>query len=133
MRLSAVQRCPCAAEDVPLDVGVYGAWFRTASRCTRAAAVARGGLRGWVFHKHLATGLDLSHSSFRRNACEHLLGIPTSVTPRRPTVMVEDQVRAVNEWIRDCQVVWLTFGTVDEAKQFGNQLLAEWLPPLSKR
>ena len=47
--------------------------------------------------------------------------------------MTDDQVSVVNDWIRGCEVAWLTFETVDEAKRFERELLGDWKPPLSKR
>lgn len=117
---------------IPSEPGVY-VWFRDGEPIYAGRAVATGGLRRRLWRSHLATGLDLSHSSFRRNVCEHVLGIPTSVTRQRPTVMRADQVKKVNEWIRGCEVAWIELRTVEETKQFERSLMAEWMPPLSKR
>ncbi|WP_436793488.1 hypothetical protein [Actinospongicola halichondriae] len=119
-------------DTIPTSPGVY-AWFRDDAPVYAGRAVAKYGLKGRLKRNHLATGLDLSHSSFRRNVCEHLLGIATSVTRQRPTVMTEEQVSVVNAWIRECDVTWVTFETGDEAKDFEKTLLGDWMPPFSKR
>lgn len=118
--------------DIPDQPGVY-AWFMDGEPMYAGRALAKGGLRRRVGRGHLATGLDLSHSSFRRNVCEHVLGVPTAISRRRPPVLTKDQVRAVNDWIGACEVAWLTFATPAEAADFEKALLAEWKPPLSKR
>lgn len=118
--------------DLPTSPGVY-AWFRDGEPVYAGRALTKGGIRTRVGRRHLDTGLDLSHSSFRRNVCEQLLGIPTGVSRRRPSVMTADQVAAVNEWIASCEVAWITFDDPDEARAFERAVLAEWRPPLSKR
>lgn len=135
LAMSGVTRHPAWTLDpksIPSEPGVY-TWYRDGEPIYAGRAVAKRGLRGRLAGNHLATGLDLSHSSFRRNVCDHVLGIPTSVTRQRPTVMTDDQVSVVNDWIRGCEVAWLTFETVDEAKRFERELLGDWKPPLSKR
>lgn len=82
---------------------------------------------------HLGVGMDLSRSSLRRNVAEHLLGIPTSASRQRPSVMTNEQVLATNEWIRALEVSWLEFQAAAEAIAFERELLGEWMPPLSKR
>lgn len=81
----------------------------------------------------MATGADLSRSSFRRNVCDHLSVADTSVTKVRPTLLTADDVEPVNASIRECEVSWIEFETVNEAKDFERRLLAEWMPPLSRR
>ena len=93
-RIRAQERHPVRAleaSDIPSAMGIY-VWFRDGEPVYAGRAVATDGLRGRVWRKHMATGLDLSHSSFRRNVCEHILGVPTSVSRQRPTVMTEEQV-----------------------------------------
>jgi hypothetical protein len=118
--------------DLPTSPGVY-AWFRDGEPIYAGRALTKGGIRTRVGRRHLDTSADLSHSSFRRNVCEQLLGIPTGVSRRRPSVMTVEQVAAVNEWIASCEVAWITFDDAEEAKAFERVLLAEWKPPLSKR
>jgi hypothetical protein len=96
-------------------------------------ALGGEGLRGRVWRNHMATGPDLSRSSFRRNVCEHLGIATTSVTAQRPTAMTPEQVAPVAEWIRGCQVAWIEFDSEQEASEFEKALHAEWLPPLSRR
>lgn len=81
----------------------------------------------------MVRGPDLSRSSFRRNVCDHLGIADTTVTKARPTRLTADDVEPVNAWIRECEVAWVEFDTVDEAKDFERKLLAEWMPQLSRR
>ncbi len=120
------------ASVVPEKPGVY-AWFRDGEPVYSGVAAGSGGLRGRVWRFHLKTGPDLSHSSFRRNVCEHLGIAPTSRTRIRPTVMTAEEVEPVNAWIRSCEVAWLVCESSEKAKQFERALHAEWLAPLSKR
>ena len=117
---------------VPDKPGIY-AWFRDGEPVYSGVAAGADGLRGRIWKYHLKTGTDLSHSSFRRNVCEHLDIAPTSKTRTRPTWMTAEDVEPVNRWIRGCEVTWLTLGSAAEAKQFERDLHSEWLPPLSKK
>lgn len=116
---------------VPDRPGVY-AWFRFSEPIYAGKASGGGGLRERV-GKHLGVGLDLSRSSLRRNVAEHVLGVPTSVSRQRPSVMTSEQVSVINEWIRELEVTWLVFPNPGEAVAFERELLLEWMPPLSKR
>lgn len=118
--------------DLPTSPGVY-TWFRDGEPIYAGRALTKGGIRTRVGRRHLDTSADLSHSSFRRNVCEQLLGVPTAVSRRRPSVITVEQVTAVNEWIASSEVAWITFDDPEEAKAFERTLLAEWKPPLSRR
>lgn len=120
------------SSEVPRSFGVYS-WYREGRPVYAGRAVGAKGLYGRVWRNHLATGPDLSRSSFRRNVCDHLGIADTSVTRIRPTRLTAADVQPVNEWIRDCEVAWIEFDTVEEAKAFEDRLLAEWMPPLSRR
>ena len=116
---------------IPVGPGVY-AWFKSSEPIYAGRAIGNGGLRE-RFGKHLAVGRDLSRSSLRRNVAEDVLGVPTSVSRARPSVMTEEQVSTINEWIRELAVAWLEFPTPAEAAAFERELLQEWMPPLSKK
>jgi hypothetical protein len=116
---------------IPREPGVY-IWWRNDDPVYAGVAANTGGLRPRL-SAHLATKLDLSHSSLRRNAAEMLLGVPTSVTKARPPVVREEQVRIVNEWIGGLTVAWLVLATADEAASYERGMHSEWMPPLSKR
>jgi hypothetical protein len=116
---------------IPESPGVY-AWYRLADPIYGGKASGIGGLRDRL-GKHLGNGLDLSRSSLRRNVAEHLLEIPTSVTRQRPSVMTTGQVAEINAWVGELSVTWLVLPTSKDAIVFERELLAEWMPPLSKR
>ena len=118
--------------DVPRSPGVY-AWYRDRRPVYAGRALGASGLRGRVWSTHLATGTDLSRSSFRRNVCEYLGIAATSRTRIRPSVITEWEASLVNDWIRGCEVTWAVCATSDEADQLERDLLSEWMPPLSKR
>lgn len=118
--------------DIPQAPGVY-AWYRDGAAVYAGRAVGADGLQGRIWSNHLGTRPDLSRSSFRRNVCEHLGIASTERTRIRPTVMAPADVQPVNEWIRACEVAWVACESDDEAKRLEKALLAEWLPPLSKR
>lgn len=120
------------AADVPKNLGVY-AWYRDGQPIYAGRAVGANGLHGRVWKDHLAKGPDLSRSSFRRNVCEHLGIADTTVSRIRPTRLSSIDVEPVNVWIRECEVAWLEFDTADEASDYEVSLLAEWMPPLSRR
>jgi len=112
--------------------GVY-AWYRDDEAIYIGRAGGAEGLRGRVWKEHLATGTDLSRSSFRRNVCEHLGIAATSRTRLRPTVMTIGEVARVNEWIQRCEVAWIECHTDDNASGLEVQMKREWRPPLTKR
>ena len=118
--------------DVPTQPGVY-AWYCEGEAVYSGRALGAGGLRGRIWGNHLKTDDDLSHSSFRRNVCEHLGIAPTNTTRIRPTAMTPDDVEPVNRWIRQCEVAWIECQSACEAEAFEKALHKEWMPPLSRR
>lgn len=117
---------------VPATPGVY-AWYRDGEAIYVGRAVGAGGLRGRVWKEHLDTGNDLSRSSFRRNVCEHLGIAATSRTRLRPTVMETREVAQVNEWIRQCEVAWISCSSDGDAIELEDRMKHEWKPLLTKR
>ena len=81
----------------------------------------------------MAKGPDLTRSSFRRNVGEHLGIANTTVSRIRPTRLSATEVEPINAWIRDCEVAWIEFDSVEGAKGYELGLLAEWMPPLSRK
>lgn len=133
-RIYDLDRVPVAEvnpRDIPRLPGVY-AWFSGDAPVYAGKASGKGGLRGRL-SKHLATDLDLSRSSLRRNVAEHLLGIPTTVTRQRPTQMTKEDIAVVNAWIHRLALCWLVMPSSETAVTFERQLLGEWMPPLSYR
>lgn len=118
--------------DVPKTVGVY-AWYRDGQAIYAGRAVGAKGLNERVWRNHLAKGSDLSRSSFRRNVCEHLGIADTTVSRIRPTRLNAAEVEPINAWIGGCEVAWIEFHTVEEAKGYELRLLSEWMPPLSRK
>lgn len=116
---------------VPTDPGAY-AFYRDGSAVYVGRAVTATGLRSRL-RTHTATGVDLSHSSFRRNVAEHLGVASTSVTRRRPPELSPADVDPVNAWIRACDVRWMTAPSVEAAKRLEDHLKLEAKPPLTKR
>lgn len=90
---------------LPVPPGVY-AWLREGEAVYAGKASGRGGLQDRL-GKHLETGLDLSRSSLRRNVADHLLGIPTAASRRRPSQMAAADVDKVNQWILSLDLAWL--------------------------
>ena len=131
MQLPRVLVPEIEVRSVPESPGVY-AWFRSSEPIYAGKASGGGGLRERV-GKHLGVGPDLSRSSLRRSVAEHILGVPTSVSRQRPSVMTSEQVSEVNDWIRELEVTWLEFPTPRDAVEFERELLREWMPLLSKR
>lgn len=116
---------------IPDGPGVH-AGFRSGTPIYAGKSCGAGGLRGSV-GKQLGVGPDLSRSSLLRNVAEHVLGVPTSVRRRRPSVMTTQQVATVNAWIQELEVAWMGLPAPDEAIAFERERLGEWMPPLSKR
>jgi hypothetical protein len=119
-------------KDIPTRPGIY-AWYRDGQAIYSGRAIGADGLRGRIWKNHLATGNDLSRSSFRRNVCEHLGIAPTSTTTTRPAPLTAADVEPVNHWIRQCEVAWIECPIPDAAVKLEKALHTEWLPPLSRR
>lgn len=133
--MDAQARCPAhqlERNDVPTEPGVY-AWYWDGEAVYAGRGVGGGGLRERVWSTHLRRGTDLSRSSFRRNVCEFLDIAPTATTRLRPSVMSAEDVASVNQWIQECSVAWIECDSAAEAAELERLLLAEWLPPLSRR
>jgi len=47
--------------------------------------------------------------------------------------MTVEHVGHVNAWICQLDVTWIELESAEAAKRYERSLLAEWLPPLSKR
>lgn len=120
-----------SAASAPTTPGVY-AFYRDGAAVYVGRAVTSSGLRGRL-RTHTASGIDLSHSSFRRNVAALLDVAPTAVTRMRPPQLTAEQVAPVNEWIAGCIVRWVEAASVEAAKQLENDMKAEWKPPLTKR
>ena len=118
--------------DVPTEPGVY-AFYHQGTPVYVGRAMTGRGLRDRVWKNHLALDTDLSRSSFRRNVCEELGIAPTAITRQRPPQLRVEQVEVVNEWVRDCEVAWVTLGSADEADKFERAIKLEWKPRLTKR
>jgi hypothetical protein len=117
--------------EVPASVGVY-ALYRSGVAVYVGRAIGALGLRGRL-RSHLATGVDLSRSSFRRNVYDDLGVAPTEVTRMRPSAITAAQVAKVNEWVQQCEVAWAECQSAKEAFWLEVKLRREWLPTLNRR
>jgi len=119
-----------SARDIPTDKGVY-VWVREGSPVYTGRAKGANGLRDRL-RAHLATGSDLSRSTFRSWVAVTILDVPRSVTRQRPSVMTDLQIQRVNDWVASCSLGWVTRPTVPEVVQFESDLLDAWKPPLNR-
>lgn len=118
------------ARNITTDKGVY-MWVRGGLPIYAGRAKGKAGLQDRL-KAHLATGLDLSRSTFRSWVAVTVLDIDRSTTRQRPSVMTVAQVQQVNEWVSRCQVGWITRATAAEVIQFEKTLLNAWKPPLNR-
>jgi hypothetical protein len=116
---------------IPREPGIY-AWFRDGQPVYSGKATGSGGLAGRLAY-HLATGVDLSRSSFRRNVAEQFVGLPTAFTRLRPPRVTLEQAAAVTSWLAACELTWQIHPSAALAVAAETALHREWLPPLSKR
>ena len=116
--------------DVPVEPGVY-LW-----RCQGEVHYVgtSSSLLRRVWGKHLGRGGSLGGSSLRRNVCELLHGIPTSVTggKNRQKVTAE-QAASIRAWLNTCTISWMVCTSADEAEALEGRLLAEYRPPLNRK
>jgi len=112
--------------DLPKAPGVY-AWFRD-GECVYLGKASN--LRSRL-GTHLGTSLDLSRSTLRSWVAVRELNLTREYTRRRPTVMTDGQVAIVTQWIRGCDLAWITTASSADATSLEDQLLAAWRPPIN--
>lgn len=93
---------------MPAVAGVY-AWFRDGEPIHAGVVTERQGHRGRL-RKRRPRRNDSSRSSLRRNAAEHLVGLPLTVSRRRPNQVLTQQVDVVNDWLATCEITQQTCG-----------------------
>ena len=118
---SVVQR-----RDLPEDPGVY-AWFR-GGECVYLGKASN--LRSSL-GTHLGTSLDLSRSTLRSWVAVRELHLAREYMRRRPTVMTNEQVAIVTQWIRSCDFTWIISASGAEAATLEAKLLAAWRPGIN--
>ena len=126
-RRPRVSAAALTAMQVPTDRGVY-AWHRRG----RAVYVGKAkNLHGRVWN-HMGLGGVMTGSAFRRNVAAHL-GIASAADIKERRYMpTQDDVTAVNKWIRSCSVAWIACATPEDAVALERRMKGEWMPPLTK-
>lgn len=115
---------------IPTDPGVY-IWFKNGEPVYVGEGRGQEGLRGRIrFHR--ATGVDLSRSTLRASVAVDLLGVERAYARQRPSVMTEEQIYKVNEWLAGCEIGWIVCSSEKEAHSLEVSLRDEWLPPLNR-
>ncbi|MFD6141155.1 GIY-YIG nuclease family protein [Promicromonospora sp. NPDC060271] len=104
------------------------AWFRD-DECVYVG-LAGTSLRSRL-SAHLATTQDLSRSTLRATVAVHQLGVTRVMARSRPPILSADQVGVVNEWLRVCDVAWLTCPTKLAAAALEKTLRQTRLPRLN--
>ncbi|MET4638148.1 hypothetical protein ABIE24_001372 [Mycetocola sp. 2940] len=119
------------APDIPTAPGVH-VWSHDGEPVFVGEAVGTKGLRGRI-REHLATGPDLSRSTFRASVAVDLLRIDRETARSRLTVLRPVQISVVNDWIRECELTWLECGSPATAQSLKFRMREEWLPRLNIR
>ncbi|MFB9309793.1 hypothetical protein BJY17_000750 [Agromyces hippuratus] len=114
--------------EIPAQPGLY-AWFRDGECLYLGIA---GDLRDRLT-SHRSASNDLSRSTFRSWVAVHVLGLDRATTRQRPSIVTDDQARAVNAWIAACDLAWLTQATREDAAVLESSLLAEQQPLLNAK
>jgi hypothetical protein len=112
--------------DIPAGPGVY-AWFQGGECVYLGKATSLRSRLG----THLGTSLDLSRSTLRSWVAVRELGLDRAHTRHRPSLMTEEQVGVVNQWIQTCELAWIETDTKEEAAALESRLLADWRPPIN--
>ena len=112
--------------DIPDRPGVY-AWFRD-GECAYLGKASD--LRSRL-STHLGQSLDLSRSTLRSWVAVRVLGVTREYTRRRPTVMSSSEVAEVTNWIRGCDLAWVTTDSKENAARLESRLLTAWRPPIN--
>ncbi|WP_401001091.1 GIY-YIG nuclease family protein [Agromyces sp. GXQ0307] len=119
-----------ARADVPIEPGVY-LWRRDGEVRYIGAASS---LRRRVWAKLLGRGVSLGASSLRRNVCELLHGIPTTVTGGKSRQKVTPaQAAAIRDWLNGCTIAWTVCSSAADAAALEGRLLDEYRPPLNRK
>ena len=114
---------------IPREPGVY-CWFHDDDPVYAGRAASTGGLRTRL-GKHLDTGTDLSHSTFRAWVAVTELGLTRKAARDRLTGVTVEEAAAVTAWVDSCALGWVQLGSVRDAKRFEHGLLYAWSPPLN--
>ncbi|UIP59539.1 hypothetical protein DSM26151_24500 [Agromyces marinus] len=115
---------------MPIEPGVY-LWRRDGEVNYVGTATS---LRGRVWRKHLGRGVSLGGSSLRRNICELIYGIPTTVTGSKDRQKVTpEQAAAIRAWLDGCTISWTISDSAADALALETVLLGEYRPPLNRK
>ncbi|WP_430648099.1 GIY-YIG nuclease family protein [Agromyces sp. GXS1127] len=126
----AVNVASLARTGVPIEPGVY-LWRRDGE--VRYLGTASS-LRRRVWGRHLGRGVSLGGSSLRRNVCELLHGIPTTVTGGKNRQKVTPaQAAAIRDWLDGCTIAWTVCSSAADAAALEGRLLDEYRPPLNRK
>lgn len=105
-----------------------------------AYAVYKDGERRYVgFTKDLVRRVTEEHlrksavktSALRRNLAEHLGFAPADKLRKGEIELDGDQVRKVDQWLRECEIGWLECDTEGEARELAERLKAQFNPPIN--
>jgi hypothetical protein len=111
---------------IPESAGIY-VWFKD----SEAVYLGKASSLRKRLGTHLGRSSDLSRSTLRRTVALRERGVPRAVSAKRPSVLLEADVEAVNAWIRSCEVAWLELRAPADAHAREAALLTEWRPPLN--
>ncbi|KRC62430.1 hypothetical protein ASE14_00905 [Agromyces sp. Root81] len=126
----AVDVAALVRDEVPVEPGVY-LWRRDGEVTYVGTASS---LRKRVWGKHLGGGVSLGGSSLRRNVCELLFEIPTTVTGGRNREKVTpEQAASVRAWLGECTIAWTVCDSAIDAEELEDRLLAEHRPVLNRK
>lgn len=120
-----------AVLDIPTSPGVH-VWSHDDEPVFVGVAFGAKGLRGRI-RDHLATGPDLSRSTFRASVAAELLRIDRETARSRPPTLRPVQLSVVNEWVRECEIRWVECAAPAEAQSLKFRLREAWLPRLNIR
>ena len=112
--------------DIPRSPGVY-AWFNDGACVYVGMATSLRERLG----KHRSFSLDLSRSTLRASVAVRELGVTRAHARSRPSVMTQEQVDVVTDWLRGCEIAWLVCDNTNAADLLERQLRESWMPPIN--
>lgn len=76
---------------------------------------------------------SMKASVLRRNVAEHLGFATASDIYAGAHILTDEQVKQVGDWLNECEIAWIEYGSKKESRILERELKNQELPPLTKR
>jgi excinuclease UvrABC nuclease subunit len=115
--------------NLPDEPGVY-AWYVGGQ--PKYVGKAKS-LHDRIWKNHLGGSACPTNSAFRRNVAEYLGFGKANAIKHKAVLLSATQLRQLSNWIRCCDLAWITCGSEADAISLESRMKREFMPPLTKR